>query len=508
MYRCILCIISTLLLYACEKEVEFHSPNIVLILADDMGYGDIQAYNPESHIPTPNLNSLAEEGIKFTDAHTNSAVCTPTRYGLLTGRYAWRTRLKKHVLSGYSAHLIDPNRATIASILKSRGYNTAVVGKWHLGLDYPWKSGVSPEGVNDLNYCAEDEIDYEKPVKNGPNELGFDYSFLVPGSLDMSPYVYLENGMATAIPDSISPKVSFPAYTRRGEIAPDFTHESTLDKLTEKAVKFIHDQANKEAPFMLYFPLTGPHKPALTARRFVGKSGYGPYGDLVMQVDWTVGQVLEALKDNQIEDNTLVIYTSDNGSYMFRIDEAGPDHVDDEKVQGYHENRRQSNYIWRGTKADIYDGGHRVPFIVRWPQTISGGVSNSSTICLTDILATITEIQGLEQAGDVGPDSFSFYSLLLGDADFQRPPIIHHSVNGTFSIRHGKWKMIFSDGSGGRQQPIGKPFNEPYQLYNLEKDPSESINVLNENTEVAEILTGYLQQIQDKGTSQGFTYRN
>ena len=197
---------------------------------------------------------------------------------------------------------------------------------------------------------SEDEIDYDKPVKNGPNNLGFDYSFLVPGSLDMSPYVYLENGLATAIPDSISPKVDFPAYTRRGEIAPDFTHQTALDKLTSKAVNYINEQAKMDDPFMLYFPLTGPHKPALAAERFEGKSGYGPYGDLVMQVDWTVGQVLKALQENGIEDNTLVIYTSDNGSYMFRIDEEKPDHTDLESVQGYHANRRQSNFIWRGTK--------------------------------------------------------------------------------------------------------------------------------------------------------------
>jgi len=498
--------LSILFLFSCEEKEESSSPNIIIILADDMGYGDIQTYNPSSNIATPNLNNLAEEGIKFMDAHTNSSVCTPTRYGLVTGRYAWRTRLKKHVLSGYSNHLIDTGRATIASMLKQKGYNTAVVGKWHLGVDYPWKSGNPPEGVNGLNYCAEDEIDYTQAVENGPNELGFDYSFLVPGSLDMSPYVYLENGKATAIPDSISPRVPFPAYTRHGEIAPDFTHKTALDKLTEKAVRFIDNQAKKDNPFMLYFPLTAPHKPALVAERFVGKSGYGPYGDLVMQVDWTVGQVLNAIKKNGIEDNTIVIYTSDNGSYMYRIDEDLPDHVDDEKVQGFHEKRRQSNFIWRGTKADIYDGGHRVPFIVRWPGMIKKGTSNNATICLTDVFATIAEIVGIESADDAGPDSFSFLPLLKGDEDHLRPPVIHHSVNGTFSIRHGMWKMIFSDGSGGRQKPISKPFNEPYQLYNMEQDPSETENVINENTDVAEILTKYLDEIRESGSSKDFIF--
>jgi len=505
-YRYILKPFLILLLFSCNEDLKTVSPNIVIILADDMGYGDIQAYNSASKITTPNLNSLVEEGMRFTDAHTNSSVCTPTRYGLLTGRYAWRTRLKKHVLSGYSDHLIDTNRETIASILKKKGYNTAVIGKWHLGLDYPWKSGNPPEGVNGLNYCAEDEIDYAKPVKNGPNSLGFDYSFLVPGSLDMSPYVYLENGLATALPDSISPNVAFPAYTRRGEIAPDFTHQTALDRLTEKAVDYINAEAKKENPFMLYFPLTGPHKPALPAERFAGKSGFGPYGDLVMQVDWTVGQVMQALRDNGIEENTLLIYTSDNGSYMFRIEADKTDHVDDEKVQGYHVERRQSNYIWRGTKTDIYDGGHRIPFIARWPRLIKPGTENSSAICLTDIFATLSEIQGMPIDNNAGEDSFSLYSLLKGDRDFERPPVVHHSVNGTFSIRHGIWKMIFSEGSGGRQKPIGKPFGEPFQLYNLEVDASETNNVLNDNPEVAEILSGYLNQIQENGTSHNFKF--
>jgi len=482
-------------------------PNIIIILADDMGYGDIQAYNPESKITTPNLNSLAQEGMRFTDAHTNSAVCTPTRYGLMTGRYAWRTRLKRGVLSGYSDHLIDSSRTTIASLLKQKGYNTAVIGKWHLGVDFPWVKDETPEKVNNLNYYAENkEVDYRQIVKNGPNSLGFDYSFIVPGSLDMSPYVYLENGKATSIPDSISPFVPFPAYTRKGEIARDFTHQSALDKLTEKAIDFINDNSLEEDPFLLYFPLTGPHKPALVAERFVGKSGFGPYGDLVMQVDWTVGAVIQAIKKNGIEENTMVIYTSDNGSYMYRIDEDQPDHIDDNSVQGFHPSRRQSNYIWRGTKTDIYDGGHRIPFIVKWPGKVKEGTVNGNAICITDIFSTIAEIAGLEYSEEAGEDSFSLVQTILATKTHKRPPLIHHSANGTFSIRHGKWKMIFSNGSGGRQKPVGKPFLKPYQLYEIEKDPSESQNVIEDHPEVAEILTNYLEQIRNTGTSKNFIF--
>lgn len=483
-------------------------PNIIIILADDMGYGDIQAYNPESKIVTPNLNSLAQEGMRFIDAHTGSSVCTPTRYGLVTGRYAWRTRLKRGVLSGYSDHLIDTSRVTIASLLKQKGYNTAVVGKWHLGVDYPWVKAESPEKVNNLNYYAENhQVDYSQNVKNGPNSLGFDYSFIVPGSLDMSPYVYLENGKATAIPDSISPFMPFPAYTRKGEIAPDFTHQTTLDRLTEKAIKFINEKSTAADPFLLYFPLTGPHKPALVAERFVGKSGFGPYGDLVVQVDWTVGQVMQAIKKNNIEDNTIVIYTSDNGSYMYRIDEDQPDHLDDESVQGFHPSRRQSNHIWRGTKADIYDGGHRVPFIVKWPGNVEQGTINKNAICMTDIFSTIADIADVSYNEDAGPDSFSFMQSMIGPNPIERPPLIHHSVNGSFSIRHGKWKMIFSEGSGGRQKPVGKPFVKPYQLYDIENDPSESQNVIEGHPELAEILTNYLSQIRESGTSKNFKFK-
>ncbi len=480
-----------------HEKTENNPPNIVIILADDMGYGDIEAYNPGSKIPTPNLNTLAEEGMMFTDAHTNSAVCTPTRYGILTGRYAWRTRLKKGVLGGYSAHLIAPGRMTIASLLKQKGYNTGVVGKWHLGVDFPWLSGIAPEGHDRLLYYPEKtNIDYTKPVRNGPNDIGFDYSFIIPGSLDMGPYVYLENGKATAIPDSICPREPFPAYHRKGEIAPGFVHEQALDTLTQKAVAFIRKQTMKNRPFLLYFPLTAPHKPALPARRFAGKSGFGPYGDMILQVDWTVGKILQTLKETGLEDNTLVLYTSDNGSYMYRIDEAKPDHVDNEKVEGYHINRRQANYIWRGTKADIYEAGHRVPFIVKWPGRIEKGSKSTATICTTDIFMTLAEITGAERGQGAAPDSYSFAPLLFGREGQKRPPVVHHSVNGSFSIRESRWKLILTNGSGGRQKPVGKPFERPYQLYDLSEDPSEKHNVYEAHSEIAERLLKEVDKIR------------
>ena len=475
------------------------APNIVLILADDMGYGDIQAYNSSSALATPNLDYLASQGMRFTDAHSGSSVCTPTRYGLMTGSYAWRTRLKKGVLSGYSQHLIEPGQLTLASLLKGKGYHTGVVGKWHLGVDFPWTTDTLPQQVDNLNYYLKDLslIDYTQPVKNGANDLGFDYSFLVPGSLDMSPYVYLENGKATAIPDSISPLRRFPDFVRQGEIAPDFTHESCLDRLTEKATGFITEHAQSENPFFLYFPLTGPHKPALAAPRFKGKSGIGPYGDLVMQVDWTVGEVLNTLRDQGVEENTLVIYTSDNGSYMYRISEDDPAHIQDSTVQGFHVSTHQSNYHWRGTKADIWEAGHRVPFLVRWPGRVAPGSTQDATICLTDVMATFTEIIEEELPEGEALDSESILPLLTGEGNFERAPVVHHSVAGMFSLRHENWKLVFGNGSGGRQQPRGKPFEAPFQLFNLANDPEEKQDVSEEEPEVMERLKGMLEEIRE-----------
>ncbi|WP_109831744.1 sulfatase family protein [Reichenbachiella versicolor] len=494
-----LLLLSTISLTSCNqnKDVQVETPNVIVILADDMGYGDIQYYNKESKISTPNLNQLCEEGMMFTDAHTNSAVCTPTRYGLLTGRYAWRTRLKRGVLSGYSDHLIESSTMTIASLLKSKGYNTAVIGKWHLGQDLPWTQQV-PAKANSLNYISNiEELDYTKSVQNGPNTIGFDYSYIIGGSLDMGPYVYFENGMATMVPDSLCPKVNFPAYIRSGETATDFNHQTAMDNFTERAITYISKQAQSENPFFLYFPLTGPHKPALPAERFIGKSGLGPYGDMVMQVDWTVGKVIQTLKETGIEENTLVIYTSDNGSYMYEYEAGEPSHESKPWIQGFAQDQHRANYVWRGTKADIYEGGHRVPFIVKWPSKIEPLTTSNQLIATNDVLATLAQIVGVKLENDEGEDSYSFYRELLGYNNDARPPLIHHSVNGTFSLREGEWKLIASDGSGGRQNPKGKPFQKPYQLYAIDQDPTEQMNVIDKYPHIAEQMIRQLEEIKN-----------
>ena len=462
--------------------------NIVVILADDMGYGDVRALNPHSKIATPNLDRLAAEGMTFSDAHSPSAVCTPTRYGLLTGRYCWRSRLKSRVLNGYSPPLIEHDRPTVASVLKSSGYTCGIVGKWHLGLGF----AKTADG---------ESLDYSRPVGHGPNELGFDESYIIPASLDFPPYVYVRNGRVTTAPSLKQKRQEFPPFLREGPRAPDLVMEDALDDLLEQAVGFIRKAAESKCkPFFLYFPLTAPHKPVLPHPRFRGKTELGPYGDFVVQVDWTVGQVLQALDDTGCADNTLVVYTSDNGSFMYRRDDPqAVDHVDDETIQAYRSSNHTANYVLRGTKTDIWEAGHRVPFFARWPGNIKAGSSCAQTICLTDLFTTAVEIAGTEAPQGSAEDSFTLLPLLKGKtSDSPRPPVIHHSVDGMFSIRDGKWKLVLGNGSGGREKPNGRPFQEPFFLVDLSQDISEQKNLIDEHPDVAARLRSKFEAIRNQ----------
>jgi len=286
-------------------------PNIVYILADDLGIGDVSAFNPDGKISTPHIDKLAARGMRFTDAHSGSAVCTPTRYGVLTGRYAWRSRLKRGVLWGYSVPLISEDRLTVAALLKKQGYRTACVGKWHLGLKWGLKDESKPP--QDRSNETWENIDFTKPISLGPNELGFEYFFGISASLDMHPHVYIENNRVTELPTTITPGSKGKKFWREGPIANGFQHIEVLDKLTQKSVQYIESQKG-DKPFFLYFPLSAPHKPIIPSDRFQNKSGLNEWGDFVMQVDWTVGQVMQALEKKGLEKNTLFILTSDNGA--------------------------------------------------------------------------------------------------------------------------------------------------------------------------------------------------
>ncbi len=454
-------------------------PNIVVILADDMGYGDPGSYNPASRIPTPNIDRLAGEGMRFTDAHSPSAVCTPTRYGLLTGRYAWRTRLKSGVLVGYSSALIEEGRLTLASLLQHSGYATAAVGKWHLGL-----GSVEP-------------TDYEQPLRPGPNAVGFDYFFGIPASLDMAPYVYVENEALVEPPtDSVEASVERRqggnGFWRAGPIAPGFRHIDVVPALTGEAVDFIQRQQGSGSPFFLYLPFSAPHTPWLPTEEFAGRSGAGPYGDFAVQVDSAIGSVLGALVSTSVVDDTLVIVTSDNGAHWLESDIQQHGH--------------RANGELRGQKADIWEGGHRVPFIASWPGRIAAGSSSDETITHTDLLATVADIVGATLPPGAGEDSYSVLPALLGeplDAPL-REATVHHSHRGLFAIRQGPWKLILGLGSGGFTEPIsvepavGEP---PGQLYNLDEDPGEATDLYATHPDVVARLGALLEKYRQSGRS-------
>ena len=453
-------------------------PNIVIVLADDMGWGDPRCYNPRSKIPTPNIDALAAQGMRFTDAHTPSSVCTPTRYGLLTGRYAWRSSLKKGVLNGYSPALIEPGRATLASLLKAQGYETAAIGKWHLGLGDRKKT------------------DYAQPLKPGPNSCGFDTFFGIPASLDMDPYVFVENENVVTAPTakvetSKHQRDGGNGYWRGGAMAPDFQHVDVLGKLGAKAGELIA-RATPGKPFFLYVPLTAPHTPWLPTPAFRGVTAIGAYGDFVAQTDAVLGGILRAIEAAGATHETLIIFTSDNGSHWLPSDIERCGH--------------RANAAWRGQKADIWEGGHRVPFIVRWPGKVRPGTTSDEVICLTDIFATLAAITGAAIPAEVAGDSENFLAVLLGEPREKpvRESIVHHSIDGTFAIREGSWKLCLGLGSHGFSIPktiAARAGEAGGQLYNLADDPAETNNLWLEKPGIVARLTTRLRNDQESGSS-------
>ena len=477
-------------------------PNIIFLMADDMGYGDPGSFNADSKIPTPSMDALAATGMRFTDAHSGSAVCTPTRYGVLTGRYAWRSPLKRGVLSGYSRALVEPGRMTIASMLKGSGYHTAVIGKWHLGLDWAtisepdsWDEGdkaAAFQGASDFAKPEGLEIDFTKPVTNGPATLGFDYSYIIPASLDMAPYVYLENN-ACEKPATVHEPGRFdgPVFWRAGEAAEGFDFFDVLPNLARHAVEYIEEQSETpDRPFFLYFPLPAPHWPWVPTEEFVGRSGAGKYGDFVVQVDAQIGMVMDALERTGQAENTLFIVTSDNGA------EWDPSHIEE---FGHHANHA----IQRGKKRDAWEGGHRMPFIARWPARVAPASTSDEIVCLTDLMATAAAIAGFELPEDAGQDSVSILPALLGeDSAPLREATVHHSVDGTFAIRMGKWKYIDGQGPGSNQWDGPQAGDPPAQLYDIELDRHEDRNRFAEQPEIVQQLKTLLELYKTQGHSR------
>jgi len=471
-------------------------PNIVVILCDDLGYGDVKANNPECKIATPHMDRLAREGVRFTDAHTPSSVCTPTRYGLLTGRYNWRTKLQSGVLGGLSPRLIEPGRETLASLLKARGYHTAAIGKWHLGMDWVKLPG---KDVTELAIESADQVhnvDYTQPIANGPTSVGFDSYFGISASLDMVPYTFIENDRVTAAPTVDKTWPLHPGYEpkcRLGPAAPAFEVEDVLPTFARKASEHIAVRAKAKQPFFLYLPLNAPHTPIAPTKEWQGRSGLNAYADFVMETDWAIGEVLAALDRAGIAQETLVLLTSDNGcSPSAKIDVlAAKGHA----VSG----------PLRGNKADIYDGGHRVPFIVCWPARVKPAVSDA-LVCLTDVFATCAEIVGAKLPDTAGEDSFSFLPVLTAGGKSARPSVIHHSISGAFAIREREWKLELCHGSGGwsapREPEAIKQGLPDTQLYRIAGgDIAEQKNLAAEHPEIVSRMMKQLEKLVADGRS-------
>ncbi|WP_404287477.1 arylsulfatase [Glutamicibacter arilaitensis] len=513
-------------------------PNVLLVLADDLGQGDISCFNLQSGWKTPYIDQLAEQGMRMFDSHSTSSLCTPSRYGLLTGRYNWRSRLKRTVLPGDSESLIEKDRLTLARFLSGRGYSTAVVGKWHLGLDWQLsKDGDDLEeyGLSEAdhpvperrfgrkgNFAAEDrwevegaDIDYSQPISFGPNQLGFDYSFITAASHDQPPFVYIENGKALGIPthfggdqwrlDRLTDSQS--TQTQRGPMTDDFDVKKLPQDFQDKTLEVLDQMLQGEDPWFLYVPSHLVHGPLLPGESWQGRSGLGPYGDFVLQFDEYVGQMVQAIDDAGQADNTIVIVTSDNGASPV----AGFEHL---RSHGH-----DPSNGWRGAKADIWEGGHREPFIVRWPALIEPNSTSDHLISHSDVFATLAEVLGETVPESAAVDSISQLAVWDGSSESTRTDIVSSSGGGGFAIRKGHWKLAFtstSDGFGSTAtQANGREPTryEPAQLYDLSKDAGEEQNLIESEpgivAELTELMGDYVRlgrstqgtaQLNDAGT--------
>ena len=480
-------------------------PNIVVILADDMGFGDLACQNPDSKIPTPNLDRLASQGMRFRDAHSPSAVCTPTRYGILTGRYCWRGVLKESVLWAWDGPLIEPDRLTLPDMLKRRGYSTACVGKWHLGWDWPTHDGSKMNNVLPLGKWDREarepfgeKVDFSKPIGGGPVTRGFDYYFGddVP---NFPPYCFIENDRVLDQPTEDKPKSMFGSP---GPMAPGWDLTAVMPAITQRATEYIRAEPGEapfnktqDAPFFLYFPLTAPHTPIAPVERFHGKSAAGRYGDYVHEVDWTVGEIMRALEETRQADDTLLIFTSDNGSpARDGSNMAG-------KPRSVLKYGHNPSHIYRGIKADIWEGGHRVPFLVRWPGHVPAGETSSQLIAGVDIMATCAAVTGADLPENAAEDSYNMLDAFVAEADTPiREALVHHSINGMFSIRQGRWKLVDGRGSGGWTK-TGAENAPPGQLYDMQADPEEENNLYEQHPEIVARMQALLERYKREGRS-------
>ena len=472
-------------------------PNIVVIYADDLGYGDVQCYNPErGKIPTPNIDRLAAEGMRFTDAHSSSGVCSPSRYTLLTGRYHWRSRLQSGIVGLWGAPLITPDRLTIGGLAKRHGYQTACIGKWHLGWNWP----IPDEHAKEFKQAAKADAVatdqqrnlwqrvFEQPIAGGPISRGFDVYFGtdVP---NWPPYCFIENDRTVGIPSEFLSRQALRKNqaSKQGPALAGWTLEPILPALGERASRYIADAAKSDKPFLAYLPLTAPHTPLSVNESWKGKSGLGLYADFVMETDAVVGQILDAIEQSGAESETLVVFTSDNGCAPYigvgELEQQG--HFPSGPLRGY--------------KADAWEGGHRVPFIIRWPGVVANNTQCDQLVHQADLIATFADVFGAILNDNEGEDSFSLLPLLTGDDQPIRTTSVSCSIRGVPSIRSGNWKYIAAPGSGGWGK--GGDQSQSVQLYDLGNDLSESTNLASDEPERLQQLQSLLEKTITAGRS-------
>ena len=465
-----------------SKEAQTNQkPNVIYLISDDLGIGDLSCYGA-TKISTPNLDRLAGQGLQFTNAYATSSTSTPSRFGLLTGMYPWRQE-NTGIAPGNSELIIDTACVTMADMFQAEGYATAAIGKWHLGWDW------------DNIDAGKDKVDFSKPVQNGPTTRGFDYFYGFCGSLDMAPYVYIENDMPTSLPDRETVNEGKYSWWRKGPTGADFVHEEVLPNLVDRACNYIKEKAKADQPYFLYLPLPAPHTPILPTEEFRGKSGIGEYGDFVLMVDAMVGKVLQAVKESGEDGNTIVVFTTDNGCSPA----AG---IKEMEAQGH-----RPNSIYRGHKADLFDGGHRIPCILRWPEGTKPHEVRQ-TVCLTDFYATFAAINGYKLMDSEGEDSYNLLPAIVSETEIDpiREATVHHSIDGQFTIRQGDWKLLLSASSGGWSAPtptdtLALDSLPPIQLYNMKYDPSETTNVEAEHPEIVSRLRALMAKYVREGRS-------
>ncbi len=484
-------------------------PNIIVILADDLGYGDVSCYNPQSKVPTPHIDRLAREGMRFTDAHSPSTVCTPTRYSLITGQMAFRVPRGEAVFTGVGGpSLIAPGRLTLPAMLRANGYTTACVGKWHIGLTFFDKDG---QPIHSNGAAAVQRVDFSRRIEGGPLDHGFDrffgtaccpttdwlYAFIEGDRIPVPP--------AAKIDKKLLPKHPYANDCRDGFIAPNFPMEEIDLVFLNQSREFLesHVRSASGKPFFLYHATQAVHLPSFPANQFKGKTKAGPHGDFIHELDYIVGELLVTLDRLGLADNTLVIFTSDNGPETTSVIHMRADYG--------HDGARP----WRGMKRDQWEGGHRVPFLVRWPGKVKPGTTSAQLISLTDVMATVAAIIGAELPNDAAEDSFNMLPALLGkDSGPIRPYLLQQAFGGsrTLSIRRGNWKYIDHTGSGGNRyenDPGLKSFilpdtapGAPGQLYDLEADPGETRNLYFDHPQIVKELKTLLEQSKQSGRSR------